>query len=80
MTLKTPRRKKAQQPIAVRQATIPDDLSYMTDTEFGQEMLKLVTEIAAEQGTRTTEEINQLIGLVRESTSANTDLSEQLGN
>ena len=73
MTTKMTKR-KSQQATAVRQACIPDDLSYMTDTEFGQEMLKLVTEIAAEQGTRTTEEINQLINLMRGSASANADL------
>ncbi len=46
---------------AVRQALIPDDLSYMTDTEFGQTMLGLAEEIAKEQGARTTEEINWLV-------------------
>jgi hypothetical protein len=64
-----------QQSVVVRQPFIPDDLGYMTTTEFGQEMTKLVAEIAAEQGTRTTEEINQLIDLMRGSASANADLS-----
>lgn len=75
MTIKTVKRKNAQKISAVRQAVIPDDLSYMTDTEYGQEMLQLVKEIAAEQGTRTTKEINQLIELMRGSTSVNADLS-----
>ena len=74
MTTKTTKPKKAEQTVPVRQAFIPDDLSYMTDTEFGQEMLRLATEIAAEQGTRTTEEINRLIDLMRGSASANADL------
>ena len=68
-------KRKTQQATAVRQASIPDDLSYMTDTEFGQDMLRLAAEIAEEQGTRTTEEINQLIDLMRGSASANADLS-----
>ena len=75
MTIKSAKRKNAQKVPAVRQAFIPDDLSYMTDTEFGQEMSRLVKEIAAEQGTRTTKEINQLIELMRGSTSVNADLS-----
>ena len=66
---------KADQPIPVRQAHIPDDLSYMTDTEFGREMVKLATEIAEEQGTRTTEEINQLINRMRGNDSTNAHLS-----
>ncbi len=73
MTTKMTKR-KTQQAKAVRQAVIPDDLSYMTDTEFGQEMLRLAAEIAAEQGTRNTEEINQLIDIMRGSASANADL------
>ena len=56
MTMKTSERKKVEQAPAVRQAVIPDDLSYMTDTDFGREMLRLAAEIAEEQGTRTTEE------------------------
>ena len=75
MTTKTSERKKVEQASAVRQAIIPDDLSYMTNTEFGREMLRLAAEIAEEQGTRTTEEISQLIDLMRGSTSANVDLS-----
>lgn len=63
-----------QAPI-VCQALIPDDLSYMTETEFGQEMLKLAAEIAEEQGTRTTEEIDELINLMRGGVSLNADLS-----
>ena len=66
---------KADQPIPVRQAHIPDDLSYMTDTEFGREMVKLAAEIAEEQGTRTTEEINQLINRMRGNDSTNAHLS-----
>ena len=58
----------------VRQAAIPADLSYMTNTEFGKEMLRLVAEIAEEQGTRTTQEINQMLDLMRGS-SVNADLS-----
>jgi hypothetical protein len=75
MPTNTTKPKEIQQATVVRQAFIPDDLSYMTTTEFGQEMTKLATEIAAEQGTRTTEEINQLIDLMRGSASANADLS-----
>ncbi len=66
---------KVDQPALVRQAHIPDDLSYMTDTEFGQEMIKLAAEIAEEQGTRSTEEINQLINQMRGNDSANAHLS-----
>lgn len=74
MTTKTTKRKNAQRKPAVRRAFIPDDLSYMTDTEFGQGMLRLAREIADEQGTRTTKEINQLIDLMRGSASVNADL------
>ncbi|HQR33807.1 MAG TPA: hypothetical protein PLK30_13815 [Blastocatellia bacterium] len=66
---------KVDQPVPVRQAHIPDDLSYMDDTEFGREMVKLAAEVAEEQGTRTTEEINQLINLMRGNDSANAHLS-----
>lgn len=59
----------------IRQAQIPDDLGYMTETEFGREMVKLAAEIAEEQGTRTTEEINQLINLMRGNDSANPHIS-----
>jgi len=62
-----------QAPI-VRQAFIPDDLSYMAETEFGQEMLRLAAEVVEEQGTCTTEEINQLIDLIRGGVSINADL------
>ncbi len=75
MTTKTTKRKKGPQAPEVRQASIPDDLSYMTDTEFGREMLRLAAEIVEEQGTRTTEEINQLVDLMRGGVSANVDLS-----
>lgn len=75
MPMNTTMQKNNRQAEVVRQAFIPDDLSYMTTTEFGQEMTKLATEIAAEQGTRTTEEINQLIDLMRGSASADADLS-----
>lgn len=66
---------KIEQPTVVRQADIPDDLSYMTDTDFGREMVKLAAEIAEEQGTRTTEEINRLVNLMRGNDSANAYLS-----
>ncbi len=66
---------KVEEPAPIRQAYIPDDLSYMTDTEFGREMVKLAAEIAKEQGTRTTEEINQLINQMRGNDSANAHLS-----
>lgn len=66
---------KADQPVPVRQAHIPEDLSYMTDTEFGREMVKLAAEIAEEQGTRTTEEINHLINRMRGNDSTNAHLS-----
>jgi len=75
MTNKMTKRKNVDQATAVYQAEIPDDLSYMTETEFGREMLKLAAEIAEEQGTRTTKEISRLIDLMRGSTSANVDLS-----
>lgn len=65
MTARTTNRQDARQSPVVRPAFIPDDLSYMTDTEFGQQMSRLAAEIAAEQGTRTTEEINQLLDLMR---------------
>ncbi len=74
MTTKTRKSKDVRQTIAVRQADIPNDLSYMTESEFGREMLKLATEIAEEQGTRTTEEISRLIDLMRGSASTNVDL------
>ena len=67
MTIRTAKRKNTQKVPTVRQAFIPDDLSYMTSTDFGQEMLQLVKEIAAEQGTRTTKEINQLVAHVTQS-------------
>lgn len=59
----------------VRQAQIPADLSYMTETEFGQEMVRLAEEIAQEQGTRTTEEINRLIELMRGGASTHAEVS-----
>ena len=68
-------RKDIKQACDARQAFIPDDLSYLTDTEFGREMTKLVQEITAEQGTRTTEEINRLLDFMRGSVSADVDLS-----
>ncbi len=64
-------KQQVEQLETVRQAQIPDDLSYMTETEFGREMVKLAAEIAEEQGTRTTEEINQLINLMRGNDSTN---------
>lgn len=60
---------------AVRQAQIPTDLSYMTETEFGQEMMRLAEEIVQEQGARTTDEINRLIELMRGGAPINADLS-----
>ncbi len=48
-----------------RHADIPADLSFMTETELAREMIRLAEEIAQEQGTRTTEEIDRLIGLMR---------------
>lgn len=66
---------KVEQPVPVRQAHVPEDLSYMTNTEFGREMVQLAAEIAEEQGTRTTEEIHQLINLMRGNDSANAHLS-----
>lgn len=60
---------------AVRQAHIPTDLSYMTETAFGQEMVRLAAEIAQEQGTRTTEEINRLIEFMRGGAANDVDLS-----
>lgn len=65
-----------QEPAAGR-PFIPDNLSYMTETEFGQTMLELVEEIAKEQGTRTTEEIDQLVKLMRGNNLVNADLSRQ---
>jgi hypothetical protein len=53
----------------VRQAFIPTDLSYLTETEFGQEMMRLAEEIAQEQGTRSTEEIDRLVRMMRGSNS-----------
>jgi uncharacterized protein (DUF433 family) len=64
----------AQRASDARQAFIPDDLSYMTDTDFGQTMLGLAEEIAKEQGTRTTEEIGRLVKLMRGSNLVNADL------
>lgn len=49
----------------IRQVQIPTDLSYMTETDFGREMMRLAEEIMQEQGTRTTDEINHLIELMR---------------
>jgi len=74
MTTKTTKRKKDRRAPTVRQASIPDDLSYMTDTEFGRKMLRLAAEIAKEQGTRTTEEINELVDLMPGGASVNADL------
>ena len=65
MSIKVKKPGDVQVATEVRQASIPADLSYMTNTEYGQEMLRLVAEIAEEQGTRTTKEINQLIDLMR---------------
>ncbi len=45
------------------------------NAEFGQTMLRLVEEIAKEQGTRTTEEINRLVDLMRGNDLLNADLS-----
>ena len=73
-TITTVRKDKSPADI-VRRALIPDDLSYLETTEFGREMTRLAAEIAAEQGTRTTEEINQLLDLMRGSASADVDLS-----
>lgn len=64
-----------QQEPAARRPLIPDDLSYMTETEFGQTMLELVEEIAEEQGARTTEEIDRLLKLMRGNNLVNADLS-----
>lgn len=64
-----------QQEPAARRPFIPDDLSYMTETEFGQTMLDLVEEIAEEQGTRTTEEIDRLVKLMRGNNPVNANLS-----
>jgi len=58
----------------VRPAFIPADLSYLTNTEFGQEMLRLTEQIAQEQGTRSTEEINRLVEMMRGGISNNADL------
>lgn len=74
MTARTTKRKNTQPAPAVRQAFIPDDLSYMTDTEFGQKLLRLAAEIAGEQGTRTTEEINRLLDLMRGGAAVNVAL------
>lgn len=57
--------------LAVQEA----DSQRMTNIEFGQTMLKLAGEVAKEQGTRTTEEINQLVNLMRGSDPVNADLS-----
>ena len=75
MTVKVPKRKPATRPPTVRQAFIPHDLSYMTETEFGKTMTHLVAEIAEEQGTRSTEEINRLIELMRTGKATNADVS-----
>ena len=65
----------AQQDLtAARRPFIPDDLSYMSETEFGQTMLELVEEIAKEQGARTTEEIDRLVKLMRGNNPVNADL------
>lgn len=74
MTTETAEIIDVEQTPIVCQAYIPDDLSYMTETEFGQEMLRLAAEVAEEQGTRTTEEINQLIDAMRGDVSINADL------
>lgn len=66
-----------QQEPAARRPFISDDLSYMTETEFGQAILELVEEIAEEQGTRTTEEIDRLVKLMRGNNLVNADLSRQ---
>jgi hypothetical protein len=73
MPIKVRKPEKQKTVRKVRQAKIPADLSYMTNTEFGREMLQLAHEIVEEQGTRTTEEINQLIDLMRGS-KAHADL------
>jgi len=74
MTTKTVKRRRAQEKPAVRRPVIPDDLSYLTDTEFGQTMMRLAEEIAKEQGTRTTKEINRLMDLMRGGVSTHADL------
>lgn len=58
----------------VRPAFIPADLGYLTDSEFGQEMLRLTEQIAQEQGTRSTEEINRLVEMMRGGAINNADL------
>lgn len=58
----------------VRQAQIPADLSYMTETNFGQEMMRLAEGVVQEQGTRTTDEINHLIELMRGGAASHADL------
>ncbi len=68
-------KKEALKTPAARRAFIPDDLGYMADTEFGRKMLRLAEEITAEQGARTTEEINQLVNLMRGDDLFNADLS-----
>ncbi len=57
----------------VRPAFIPDDRSYMTETEFGKTMTQLAAEIAEEQGTRSTDEIHRLIELMRSGNATNAD-------
>lgn len=67
--------KKPYQVPPVRPAFILDDRSYMTETEFGQTMTRSAAEIAEEQGTRSTEEINLLIELMRSRVPEDVDLS-----
>ena len=65
MPVKVRKPSKVKMTTKVRRAAIPADLSYLTNTEFGREMSQIVAEIAEEQGTRSTEEINRLIDLMR---------------
>lgn len=73
MTTKTTKSKKVPKTPMVRRAFIPLDLTYLSNTEFGRTMLGLAEEIAQEQGKRSTEEIEQLLNLMR-GVSHNTDL------
>jgi hypothetical protein len=70
-TTTKPKKQKAN---PVRRPDIPA-LREVADYPLAQQMLALVEEIAAEQGTRTTKEINALVEVMRGSKAANVDLS-----
>ena len=74
MTTATKTQKKKQRANPVRRPDILP-LEQVANYPLAQQMLALADAIEAELGTRTTEEINVLIEMMRGSTTVNVDLS-----